>query len=70
MVINGLEEVSAQMASATVVGMPFDTVTNDFQLTFVTAAMAYSKRVYDDNRLEITNLSLEEEFGISPFQTI
>ncbi|KZS20896.1 Uncharacterized protein APZ42_012288 [Daphnia magna] len=52
------------MASAAVIGMPFDTVTNDFQLTFVTAAMAYSKRFYDDNHLEIKNHSLKEEFGI------
>ena len=42
--INGLEEVSAQMAAAAIIGMSFDSVTHDFQLTFVTAAIAYAKR--------------------------
>lgn len=60
--INGLEEVSAQMAAAAVIGMSFDTVTHDFQLTFVTAAMAYAKREIEE-RNKKTPLTLLDEFG-------
>ena len=68
--INGLEEVSSQMASAAVIGMPFDTVTHDFQLTFVTAAMAYAKREKEEKQMKIELLSLEDEFGIADAKNV
>jgi hypothetical protein len=52
------------MASAAVIGMPFDTVTHDFQLTFVTAAMAYAKREKEEKQIKKLLISLEDEFGI------
>ena len=50
------------MASAAVIGMSFDTVTHDFQLTFTTAAMAYAKREKEENHTAPL-FSLEEKFG-------
>ena len=50
------------MVSDAVIGMSFDTVTHDFQLTFTTAAMAYAKREKEENHTAPL-FSLKEKFG-------